>query len=96
MSNHVVIHVFYVHWSLCVIEGIFNKEGWGGSKSAFKAFGRQLCCRPKAKIHLTAADGVRIKEQYFCIQYICSLISSCDKCVAAVPYRQFHNEGPVH
>jgi hypothetical protein len=41
-----------------VIEGIFNKvgwEGWGGgvSKSAFKAFGRQLYCRPNAKTFIT-------------------------------------------
>jgi hypothetical protein len=31
----------------------------GGSKSAFKAFGRQLCCRPKAKISKMK------KENYF-------------------------------
>jgi hypothetical protein len=62
MSN-IVIHVKSCHSShhscslfiKCVIGGVFNKVGWkwvgghGVSKSAFKAFGGQLCCRPKTK-----------------------------------------------
>jgi hypothetical protein len=47
MSNH-VIHVKSCH-SCQIVSFMSNKVGVVGSKSAFKAFGGQLCCRPKAK-----------------------------------------------
>jgi hypothetical protein len=52
---HVAIHVIHIiiHVHQMCYRRHFQKSrvgGWGGvSKSAFKAFGRQLCCRPKAK-----------------------------------------------
>jgi hypothetical protein len=55
MSNHVIhvtihdIHVIvHVHCSSKVSKELFSIM-MRGSKSAFTAFGRRLCCRPKAK-----------------------------------------------
>jgi hypothetical protein len=44
---------FVIKWVICRLLVInFNKVRCvGGSKSAFKAFGRQFCCRPKAKTY---------------------------------------------
>jgi hypothetical protein len=45
---------------ILVIGGIFKQVWWVGgvSKSAFKAFSRQLCCRPEAK-----REGERKRER---------------------------------